>query len=128
MAGAGGNNPAPNQLATLFMVIFTIVFFGLGAFQFAVGLGLRKLLPWARIAGIVMGCLSLLGFPAGTLIGGYFLYLLLSAKGQYVFSPEYSRVIAATPHIKYQTSIIVWIFLGLLILVVSVGVIALMTF
>jgi hypothetical protein len=33
-----------------------------------------------------------------------------------VFSDEYKRVIAETPHIKYRTSIVVWIFLGLLLL------------
>jgi hypothetical protein len=75
----------------------------------------------------VFGAIGLLGFPVGTLIAGYLLYLLWSEKGNVVFSPRYQRVMQATPHIKYKTSIIVWIFLGLLGLVVLVGIIAMVT-
>jgi hypothetical protein len=67
--------------------------------------------------------LGLIGFPIGTLISVYFLYLLLSQKGAYVFSPEYAQVIAATPHIQYKTSIVVWIFLGLLLVVIFLAIV-----
>jgi len=67
---------------------------------------------------------GLLGFPIGTLISVYILYLLFSQKGADVCSPQYQAVIAATPHIRYRTSKIV---IGLLVLVavlVAIGVAA----
>ncbi|HKB60455.1 MAG TPA: hypothetical protein VKC56_10480, partial [Gallionellaceae bacterium] len=66
------------------------------------------------VAGVLAG-LGLLGFPFGTVISAFILYLLFSKKGAMVFSDEYKQVIADTPDIKYRTSIIVWIFLALLI-------------
>jgi len=54
----------------------------------------------------------LIGFPIGTLIHGYILYLYWGTKGRKVFSPEYKQIIAGTPHVKYKTSIIIWILLG----------------
>jgi hypothetical protein len=104
---------------------------GLGAFMLAfgvagffVGWGVRGLRRWGQVVGCVMAVFGLLGFPVGTLINGYILYLFLSKKGRTIFSPEYQDVIAATPHVKYRTSILVWIFLaivlGLLLLAVLV--------
>ncbi len=96
----------------------------LGVLQGMTGLALRKLKSWARSVGILFSAIGLIGFPIGTLISGYFLYLLISKKGVYVFSEEYQQVIAATPHIKYKTSIVVWIFLGLLVGLIGLGVVA----
>jgi hypothetical protein len=42
------------------------------------GRGLLQHRPWARVAGIVLGVLSLPGFPVGTLIGAYALWVLLN--------------------------------------------------
>jgi len=102
---------------------------GLAAFMLAfgvaglfVGWGVRGLRRWGQVAGCVLAVFGLLGFPVGTLINGYILYLFLSKKGRTIFSPEYQDVIAATPHVRYRTSILVWIFLaivlGLLVLAV----------
>lgn len=96
---------------------------GLGALQFWVGRGLRGLKPWARIPTGVLSGIGLLGFPMGTLINGYILYLVFSAKGATVFSEEYQEVIAQTPDMKYGTSIIAWAFLGLIVLVIAFAVI-----
>jgi hypothetical protein len=103
---------------------------GLGAFLLAVGIGYlvagwgaRALRPWGRIVGCILAAIGLLGFPVGTLINGYILYLFLSKKGRTIFSPEYLDVIAATPHVKYRTSIIVWIFLGLVVLLIAAAII-----
>lgn len=90
----------------------------LGVFGIAVGHQLRALKPWARIAGIVMAILGLFGFPIGTLINGYILYLLLSQKGRRIFQPDYPAIVAATPEVKYRTSIVVWIILGILLLAI----------
>ena len=99
---------------------------GLGLFYLSLGLvqgftavGLRRLRPWARIPAVVLSTIGLIGFPIGTLVSAYFLYLLLSQKGKTVFSDEYQAVIAQTPHIRYKTSIFVWILLGLLLIVLA---------
>lgn len=106
-----------------------VVLFVIGVPQLAAGVGMWRLKPWARpTAGMVaaLSCLVLpfspvvalfafLGpmiFLIGIIINGFILYLLFSKKGKMVFSPEYQEVIAQTPHIKYRTSIIVWIILA----------------
>lgn len=107
------------------------IFAGLGAMYAALGvlqgfvaMGLRRLENWAKIVATVFSVIGLIGFPVGTLISAYFLYLLLSEKGKIVFSDHYKTVIQQTPHIKYKTSIIVWIFLGLLLFLIGLGVVA----
>jgi hypothetical protein len=85
-----------------------------------VGRGLRKLQPWVRIPTVLLSILGLLGFPIGTLINGYIIWLILSKKGRLVLSPEYAAIVEATPQVKYRTSIVVWILLGLVVLLVAV--------
>jgi len=89
-----------------------------------VGTGLRRLRKWARIPTGILSGIGLLGFPLGTLINGYILYLIFSQKGKTVFSEDYRAVIEQTPHIKYRTSIVVWVLLGLVLLLIGVGIIA----
>lgn len=97
----------------------SFIFLLLGAGQLWVGYGLRRLRKWARIPTGILSGLGLLAFPIGTLINAYILYLLFCQKGKMVFSDEYRAVIEQTPHIKYRTSIIVWIVLGLLLLLIA---------
>jgi len=97
------------------------VFLALGAGQFWVGIGLRRLRKWARIPTGIFSGLGLLWFPLGTIINAYVLYLIFSQKGKMVFSDEYQAVIRQTPHIKYRTSIVVWILFGLLVLLLGLG-------
>lgn len=111
----------PSSPAALVVALLYLAF---GLFQGAVGWGVYKLAPWTRIPAVIYSVLGLLWFPIGTLVSAYFLYLLLSEKGRVVFSPEYRRVIEQTPHVKYKTSIVVWVFLGLLLLLVGVIAIA----
>ncbi len=98
-------------------------YLSLGLCQGFVGYGLRKLKGWARIGGTIFSVFGLIFIPIGTLISAYFLYLLLSEKGKIVFSDNYKQVIAQTPHIKYKTSVIVWILLGLLVGLIFFGVV-----
>jgi hypothetical protein len=91
----------------------------LGAVLLVVAHGLRRLKPAARIASIVLAIIGLIGFPIGTLINGYILYLLCSAKGQRIFAPDYAAIVAATPHVKYRTSIVVWIVLAVVLAFVA---------
>lgn len=96
----------------------------LGGLQIYSAISLRKLGAPGRIIATIFSGIGLLGFPIGTLISGYILYLLWSAKGNFVFAPEYKNVIAQTPHIKYKTSIVVWILLGLLVLLFAGAIMA----
>lgn len=104
--------------------VSSVVFVLLGAVQIWTGTGLRKLRSWSRVVAGILSGIGLLGFPLGTIINGYILYLLFSQKGKIVFSPEYQEVIQQTPHIKYKTSIVVWILLGLVVLLVLLAIVA----
>lgn len=90
---------------------------GLGAAtaMAAVGYGLRALKPWVRIPAILLAALGLLGFPIGTLINGYVLYLLLCAKGRFVFTPDYAQIRNVTPHVRYRSSLLVRILFVVLL-------------
>jgi hypothetical protein len=96
------------------MLVNSIIIIGLGFMQGMIGSGLRRLQRWTRIPVLLLAGIGLLAIPIGTIISGYILYLILSNKGAMVFSDEYKEVIRQTPDIRYRTSIIVWILLGLL--------------
>jgi len=91
----------------------------LGAVSVVVAWGMRRLRRWAGGASIGLSGVSLLAFPVGTIVGAYVLYLLLSAKGRRIFASDYADIVAATPNIKYRTSIAVWIALGALALMIA---------
>jgi hypothetical protein len=61
--------------------------------------------------------LGLAGFPLGTLLNMYILWLIHSEKGKLIFSPDYAAIVEATPDVKYRTTLLVWIILGLIVLV-----------
>lgn len=52
-----------------------------------IGVGLLRLRPWARIAGIVVSIMSLIAIPFGTLLGAYGLWVLFSKDTERLFSP-----------------------------------------
>jgi len=93
----------------------------IGVLLFKTGLALRQLRSWARNVAGIFACLGLLAVPIGTLINACILWLLFSQKGNYVFSSDYQRIIAATPHIKYNTSALVWCLFILLLVLLSLG-------
>ncbi|MEO5713517.1 MAG: hypothetical protein ABIT37_08500 [Luteolibacter sp.] len=91
----------------------------LGILQFIVGFEIRRLKGWARIAVGVLSGIGLLGFPVGTVINAYILFLLFGKKGRMIFSAPYKDIIAATPHVKYRTSKWVWIILIVVVLFIG---------
>jgi len=91
----------------------------LGILQFIVGFEIRRLKGWARIAVAILSGIGLLGFPIGTLINAYILFLFFGKKGRMIFSPPYKEIIAATPHVKYKTSKWVWIILIVVVLFIG---------
>jgi hypothetical protein len=110
-----GNDP---QSSRAVMIISAIIFGGIFWFFYKLASGMRALKSWTRMPAAVVSGIGLLGFPVGTLINGYIMWLVLSKKGTFILSPEYAEIVAATPHIKQKTSIVVWIFLVLILAIV----------
>jgi hypothetical protein len=50
------------------------------------GIGLLKRREWARILTIILGVLHLLGFPIGTALGVYTLYVLVNDQTKPLFA------------------------------------------
>jgi hypothetical protein len=129
------------------LALFYAVMTGL---HVALGIGLRRLQTWARWTEVALisisfvfllfGVLSIIllaageetgpliplagGYGFGGLILAYILYLLVSPKGSKVFSAEYRTIIERTPHIKYRTSLVAKVFLGLLVTLIMLGILA----
>jgi hypothetical protein len=49
------------------------------------GVGLLYFNPWARIVGIVLAAIALLGFPWGTIFGAYGLWVLFNKQTEQLF-------------------------------------------
>jgi hypothetical protein len=88
------------------------IMLGLSVLGFFIGRGLRNLQNWARITAAV---LSLPGIMSP--ITWIILYYLLNRKAAFVCTPQYAVIRAATPEMKYRTSIIVKFLVCVLILV-----------
>ncbi len=93
----------------------------LGMLQFVVGFEIRRLKNWARVAVGILSGIGIIGFPVGTIINAYILFLLFGEKGRMIFSPRYKEIIALTPHVKYKTS--KWVWIVLIVIVLFIGVI-----
>ena len=53
-----------------------------------IGIGLIRLRPWARIAGMVMCTVSLMMIPLGPVVGIYGLWVLFNRDTERVFGPH----------------------------------------
>ena len=94
------------------------IYLGIAALGVYVGWGLKRLNPRVRIVAGVLSALGLIAIPLGTLINGFFLYLLFNRKGRKVFSDEYRDVIRQTPDMRYRASwIVVAVLIGLIALI-----------
>jgi len=122
---------------------FIVLFLVFAAINFALGMGLYGLKPWARRVEVILTKLSLLfcllcaggvamsGFGLGTgvllglsVIPGYILFLMLSKKGSMVFSPEYRVIIQRTQHIKNRKNWIVKIWLIVFVAIIVFAIVA----
>lgn len=112
VVATGGGGP---KVASLLGFVGTFVYAALAVLMFWLGRGLRRLNPSVRIVAAVIAGIGLIGFPIGTLINAYVLWLLLSAKGKTVFSEDYRRIVAETPHLRYRTPWWVWVLLALVV-------------
>jgi hypothetical protein len=96
------------------MVAVAAVYAVISLVALVVGWGYRKLAPWVRIPGTVLAAIGLLGIPIGTIISLAILWMIWSAKGKVVLSPQYAAIVAATPHVRYRMTVVDWIVWGLL--------------
>ena len=101
------------------LLVFTLI-----VLQWKLATGLRQLRPSVRIPTIVLSIIGLIGFPLGTLISAYILYLMFASKSKMVFSPEYQQVITDTPHIRYRSSVLKSVLVVILILALILGIAA----
>ncbi len=69
-------------LIGVFWGLFAI---GYGIFQILIGLSLVKGRGWARIAALVVGIISILNMPVGTVLGILCLVFLLGEEGKAYF-------------------------------------------
>jgi len=61
------------------------------------GIGLIRLRPWARIAGIVLSILGLMMFPFGTIVGVYGIWVLFSKDTERLFEAVDSTLHIPSP-------------------------------
>jgi hypothetical protein len=68
--------------------VMMVFFLALSLPGLIAGAGLLYFKGWARILGIVLSVLHLPGFPFGTALGVYGLWVLLTADGARAFQPD----------------------------------------
>lgn len=69
------------------IVAFVAVLFALLSVPALVGgWGLLRRKPWARMLVLIVSFLSLPGFPVGTLLGGYSIWVLMSDESRHILS------------------------------------------
>jgi hypothetical protein len=115
-----------------FLAGLGVMLFALGLLNIFVGIGMRRLQPWARWTETVLVSINLLASlfqinPVALLISGYILYLMVSAKGEMIFSRRYKEVIALTPHIKYKMSrwvkTMLWVLLAFFVVLIGLAIV-----
>lgn len=89
LAVAGGGLISGDRTAITVTMIVALVIGGflvlVSAPGIIAGFGLLGYQPWARILTLVLGILNLPGFPTGTALGVYTLYVLLDDETSRLF-------------------------------------------
>jgi Predicted membrane protein (DUF2127) len=91
--GAGFAGSLTNMaIVGLTGAVLGIVLGGMSVLQLVAGWGLLTRRPWARVLTIVLGVISLIRFPFGTILGVYTLWVLLSKDGAAQFGVTWRDV------------------------------------
>jgi hypothetical protein len=87
IVGASGDPDAATALPIIGITGTAIVIFvvALSLPGVIIGIGLLQCRPWARIGGLVLSIIDLMGIPFGTILGVYGLWVLLSKDTERVF-------------------------------------------
>ena len=88
LAGSGLISGDETAILVLGIIAAVVVFFLLltSLPGIIAGAGLLKFQPWARILAIILGVLNLPGFPVGTALGIFTLYVLLDTETSSLFT------------------------------------------
>jgi hypothetical protein len=84
-ATASAYGPLVGYTITGWMVLLLV----LAIPTIALGVGLIKYRPWARVGGAVIAIIELLNFPLGTLLGVYALWVLLAPEADPLFNRRF---------------------------------------
>ena len=89
IVGASGDPEASFAIPIIGLTGMTLVAFLLATSLpgVIIGVGLLRLRPWARIAGIVISIIGLMMIPFGTVVGLYGLWVLFSKDTERLFAP-----------------------------------------
>jgi hypothetical protein len=77
-----GAPEAPTSFLRPLLSVVAILILAKAACGFFAGWGLLHREPWARVAALVLGFISLFNIPFGTAVGVYTLWVLLPAQSQ----------------------------------------------
>jgi hypothetical protein len=72
-------------IVAIVSVVVIVVLLAFGAAFGAIGLGLWRLKPWARLGAMLTAGLSLLAVPLGTIVGGLTLWYLFQPEAREAF-------------------------------------------
>lgn len=94
IVGASGDPDAARAVPIIglvgtFVVVLTFI---LSLPGLIIGVGLLRLRPWSRVAGIVLSILDLMWIPFGTVVGVYGLFVLFSKDTERLFAPVQKTV------------------------------------
>lgn len=104
-------------------VLGTLVFSAIAALSFWCGHGLRRLDARVRWPAMLLASPALLFLPIGTVVAIQTMHLLSNKQGKFILSPQYHRIIQATPYAQPISSTFRLFVIGL---VVSVALIAIL--
>ena len=90
------NSPWPDSLEPgelseiIYVILILALIFLLGGVQTWVGISIVMQKRWTTRIGVLIFCaLGLVGFPVGTAISGYILWVLIMARGEYAKATGY---------------------------------------
>lgn len=88
LVGASGDPDAAIAIPIIGVagMAFVVLLLTLALPSVIIGIGVYRLLPWGRAAGIVLSILHLVWVPIGTIIGIYGLWVLFSKDAGHLFA------------------------------------------
>lgn len=95
--GAASGDPEAVRVLSVVGSVVGFLFVALALPGLIAGYGLLRRRPWARILGIVVGFLSLLNVPLGTIIGLYTLFVLMQREASAYFEPPQTQTASPAP-------------------------------
>ena len=84
--------------------------------------GLSRLQSWARITTIILTGIAIIILPRAIPMHIYVIVKMLGKQTQFVMTPEYQRIIEATPYVKRKSSIGMRVLLALLLIILIAAV------